>query len=304
VTELRWQLVLGRLGATEPAFSQGALHDFRHRLIRHDMDRRLLERTVELARKTKGFDWKKLPQTLRVAIDSAPLETCAPVTGFDASVVRARVVLCGRGGGARRRRDALARDLERGRGVARSHQPVVPDLDEALGQHVQEKATQELVGRESDGLVASGPEAHATLVHAEQPVIRETNAMGVAAEVVGPVLSRTLMALLPELGTLDRKQVAALVGVAPFNNDSGARRGRRTCWGGRAPVRAVLCMATVVAVTHNPVIRAVYKRLTSRGKLVKVALVACMRKLLTVLNAMVRDGRTWTPSVVEGAPNT
>jgi hypothetical protein len=74
VTELRWQMVLDRLGATEPAFSQGALHDFRHRLIRHDMDRRLLERTVELARKTKGFDWKKLPKTLRVAIDSAPLE--------------------------------------------------------------------------------------------------------------------------------------------------------------------------------------------------------------------------------------
>ena len=74
VIDLRWQLVLGRLGAAEPAFSQGALLDFRHRLIRHDMDRRLLERTVELARKTKGFDWKKLPQTLRVAIDSAPSE--------------------------------------------------------------------------------------------------------------------------------------------------------------------------------------------------------------------------------------
>jgi hypothetical protein len=74
VVDLRWQMVLGCLGATEPAFSQGALHDFRHRLIRHDMDRRLLERTVELARKTKGFDWKKLPKTLRVAVDSAPLE--------------------------------------------------------------------------------------------------------------------------------------------------------------------------------------------------------------------------------------
>lgn len=74
VIDLRWQLVLGCLGATEPAFSQSALHDFRHRLIRHDMDRRLLERTVELARRTKGFDWKKLPKTLRVAVDSAPLE--------------------------------------------------------------------------------------------------------------------------------------------------------------------------------------------------------------------------------------
>jgi hypothetical protein len=74
VVDLRWQMVLGCLGTTEPAFSQGALHDFRHRLIRHDMDRRLLERTVELARQTKGFDWKKLPKTLRVAIDSAPIE--------------------------------------------------------------------------------------------------------------------------------------------------------------------------------------------------------------------------------------
>jgi transposase len=81
--------------------------------------------------------------------------------------------------------------------------------------------------------------------------------------------------------------------------------GRRTCWGGRAPVRSVLYMATVVAATHNPVIRAVYKRLTSRGKLVKLAVVACMRKLLTMLNAMVRDGRTWTPPLLaEGAKNS
>src|SRR5882757_7007131 len=74
IVDLRWQMVLDCLGATEPAFSQGALHDFRHRLIRHDMDRRLLERTVELARESKAFDWKKLPKSLRVAIDSSPLE--------------------------------------------------------------------------------------------------------------------------------------------------------------------------------------------------------------------------------------
>ena len=103
------------------------------------------------------------------------------------------------------------------------------------------------------------------------------------------------MALLPELGTLNRKQVAALVGVAPFNNDSGLMRGRRSCWGGRAAVRSVLFMAAVVAATHNPVIAAVYARLTSRGKSTKVALVACMRKLLTMLNAMLRDGRSWAP---------
>jgi transposase len=121
---------------------------------------------------------------------------------------------------------------------------------------------------------------------------------------VGPVLSRTLMALVPELGTLGRKQIAALIGVAPFNNDSGTKRGRRSCWGGRAAVRSVLYMATVVAAIHNPVIAATYKRLVSRGKLVKVALVACMRKLLTMLNAMVRDGRPWSPPVLaEGAKN-
>lgn len=121
---------------------------------------------------------------------------------------------------------------------------------------------------------------------------------------VGPVLSRTLMALVPELGTLDRKQIAALVGVAPFNNDSGTKRGRRSCWGGRAAVRSVLYMATVVAATHNPVIAATYKRLMARGKLARVALVACMRKLLTMLNAMVRDGRPWCPPLLaEGAKN-
>jgi transposase len=114
---------------------------------------------------------------------------------------------------------------------------------------------------------------------------------------VGRVVSSTLMALLPELGTLNRKEIAALVGVAPFNNDSGAKRGRRTIWGGRAAVRAVLYMATVVSTTHNPAISDFYKRLLAKGKGVKVALVACMRKLLTILNAMVRDGQRWNPSL-------
>jgi transposase len=114
---------------------------------------------------------------------------------------------------------------------------------------------------------------------------------------VGRVVSTTLMALLPELGTLNRKEIAALVGVAPFNNDSGAKRGKRTIWGGRAAVRATLYMATLVATTHNPTIRAFYARLISKGKSFKVALVACMRKLLTVLNAMLRDGHRWNPSL-------
>jgi transposase len=121
---------------------------------------------------------------------------------------------------------------------------------------------------------------------------------------VGPVLSRTLTALVPELGALDRKQIAALIGVAPFNNDSGSKRGRRSCWGGRAAVRSVLYMATLVATQHNPAIAAMYARLTGRGKLFKVALVACMRKLLTMLNAMVRDGAPWNPALLPaGARN-
>ena len=135
-------------------------------------------------------------------------------------------------------------------------------------------------------------------------VWRANDALLQSPKGVGPVLSRTLMALVPELGKLDRKKIAALVGVAPFNNDSGTKRGRRSCWGGRAAVRSVLYMATVVAVTHNPVIAATYKRLRGQGKLVKVALVACMRKLLTMLNAMVRDGRPWCPPLLaEGAGN-
>jgi transposase len=114
---------------------------------------------------------------------------------------------------------------------------------------------------------------------------------------VGPVLASTLLALLPELGSLNRKQVAALVGVAPFNNDSGKKRGKRSIWGGRAPVRSVLYMAAVVACNHNPVIAALYERLCARGKLPKVAIVACMRKLLTMLNAMLRDQRPWSPPI-------
>lgn len=110
---------------------------------------------------------------------------------------------------------------------------------------------------------------------------------------VGPVLSVTLLATLPELGTLGRKQLASLVGVAPHNRDSGIFRGRRTVWGGRATTRAVLYMATLVASRFNPVIRAHYTHLVAAGKPKKVALVACMRKLLTILNAVLRDALPW-----------
>lgn len=110
---------------------------------------------------------------------------------------------------------------------------------------------------------------------------------------IGPVVSRTLLAELPELGTLTHTQIAALVGVAPLNRDSGTLRGRRIIWGGRAVVRAALYMSAVVAAKHNPVIKAFYQRLRAAGKAPKVALVACMRKLLTILNAMVKHRTPW-----------
>jgi transposase len=110
---------------------------------------------------------------------------------------------------------------------------------------------------------------------------------------VGPVLATTLLAGLPELGRLSRQQIAALVGVAPLNRDSGTLRGRRTVWGGRAHVRAVLYMSTLVAVRHNPTLRAFYRRLREAGKLPKVALTASMRKLLTILNAMLKHQTRW-----------
>lgn len=116
---------------------------------------------------------------------------------------------------------------------------------------------------------------------------------------IGPVTSRLLIALLPELGELSRREIASLVGVAPLNNDSGHQRGRRQVWGGRASVRAPLYMATVVATRCNPVIRAFYQRLRAAGKPGLVALVAAMRKLLTILNAMVRHQRLWQPANVE-----
>ena len=110
---------------------------------------------------------------------------------------------------------------------------------------------------------------------------------------VGPVVSRTLIGDLPELGTLPGKQIAALVGVAPLARDSGTLRGKRLVWGGRAPVRAALYMAALVATRRNPVIRAFYQRLLTAGKPKKVALTACMRKLLTILNAMLHANTVW-----------
>ena len=137
------------------------------------------------------------------------------------------------------------------------------------------------------------------LAHAirESPVWREKDDLLRSAPGVGPVLATTLLAELPELGALDRKQIAALVGVAPLNRDSGTLRGKRTIWGGRAQVRAVLYMAAVVAARCNPVIRAFFQRLLAAGKAKKVALTACMRKLLTILNAMMKHRTPWRTQV-------
>jgi transposase len=113
---------------------------------------------------------------------------------------------------------------------------------------------------------------------------------------VGPVVSRTLIAEMPELGTLDRKQIAALAGVAPLNCDSGTLKGKRFIWGGRAAVRTALYMAALVASRRNPVIKTFYTRLRNAGKPPKVALVACMRKLLTILNSMIKHNTRWSDS--------
>jgi transposase len=116
---------------------------------------------------------------------------------------------------------------------------------------------------------------------------------------VGKVVSTTLLIELPELGQLNRRKIAALVGVAPLNRDSGTMRGKRIVWGGRAKLRTVLYMAALVGVRHNPVITSFYERLLKAGKAKKMALVACMRKLLTILNAMIRSNTVWQEAAME-----
>lgn len=129
------------------------------------------------------------------------------------------------------------------------------------------------------------------------PLWREREALLRPVTGVGPVALATLCASLPELGHLNRRQIAALVGVAPFNCDSGRLKGQRHCWGGRADIRAVLYMAALSAKRFNPVIRAFYERLIAAGKPPKVALTACMRKLLSILNAIARDRTAWNPNL-------
>jgi transposase len=139
-------------------------------------------------------------------------------------------------------------------------------------------------------------DVEAQMVRHVQEHFRELNALLQSVSGIGPVASATLIAELPELGKLNRRQIASLVGVAPFARDSGTTKGRRRVHGGRFDIRRVLYMATLTAAFRNPVFKAYYQRLIAAGKMPKVALVACMRKLLTTLNAMVRTGTKWDPA--------
>lgn len=127
----------------------------------------------------------------------------------------------------------------------------------------------------------------------QTPVLAQKQELLQSVPGVGPVVSAILIADLPELGQLSRQKIAALVGVAPFNNDSGPRKGKRRVKGGREAIRSTLYMATLSSIQHNPIIQLFYKRLVDAGKQKKVAIVACMRKLLTILNAMIRDDKAW-----------
>jgi transposase len=135
------------------------------------------------------------------------------------------------------------------------------------------------------------------MLHAS-PLWRERDQLQRSVPGVGPVVSRTLLAHLPELGQGSVKHLATLVGLAPLNRDSGAWRGSRAIWGGRQQVRAALYMAALVGVRRNPVLNEFYERLVARGKPKKVALVACMHKLLTILHAVVRNHTPWSPAHV------
>jgi len=163
-----------------------------------------------------------------------------------------------------------------------AHKSVIPDIQE----HVAwlEKSLGEL-----------DKELHDLLRNSS--IWREKDDLLRSVPGVGPVLATTLLAELPELGLLNRKQIAALVGVAPFNCDSGKMHGKRAIWGGRASIRAVLYMAALSASRFNPVIRIFYDHLIQAGKVPKVALTACMRKLLTILNAMVHNNKHWEPTL-------
>jgi transposase len=163
---------------------------------------------------------------------------------------------------------------------------VIARIRPQVEEHIRwlEKSLADL-DQDLDGFIRSSP-----MWRTKERVIRSVPG-------VGPVLTATLLANLPELGALNGGQIAALAGVAPFNRDSGTLKGKRTVWGGRRRVRAVLYLAALVAARYNPVIKDFYQRLCSKGKPKKVALTACRRKLLVILNSMVKHGRIWQPNL-------
>lgn len=180
--------------------------------------------------------------------------------------------------------------------VNRRHQISQMLVSERNRKRFSEEITREHIQLHIDWLLQEKKQVEEEI----QKMIREDAAWNEKSELIrsipgiGPVSASTILASLPELGTLNRKQIAALVGVAPFNRDSGHMKGKRCIWGGRAQVRSVLFMATLAAMRHNPIISEFFDRLTSNGKPYKVAMIACCRKLLVILNAMMANQISWT----------
>lgn len=172
--------------------------------------------------------------------------------------------------------------LRMARGRGKSPRPITASIQQTIAFLTRQLATTD---REIGTMIRTSP------------VWRERDDVLQSVPGIGPVVARTLLATLPELGALNRRAIAKLVGVAPLNRDSGTWRGQRTIHGGRASVRAAVYMAALVASRHNAVLRAFYQRLLAAGKPKKLALVACMRKLLTILNAMLRAQQPWSPSM-------
>lgn len=222
------------------------------------------------AAKTDPIDARVLAQFgARVQPAARPLPSAATQALADL-VARRRQLLDMLGAERRRRAQATARAIQRDlQAHIRWLERRLGDVDTDLGQQI-----------------------------AASPVWRVTDDLLQSVPGIGPIVARTLLAELPELGHLTRRAAAALVGVAPFARDSGRWRGRRQIAGGRASVRTALYMAAVVAARHNPVLRSFYQRLRAAGKAPKVALVAVMRKLITILNAMVRHHQPWQPATI------
>jgi len=179
--------------------------------------------------------------------------------------------------------------------VVRRRQIIEMMVSEKNRAYVSHKSIQEQVRKHIEWLENELKELENDIGESirESPVWREKDKLLQSVPGIGPITSGVLLASLPELGLLDRKKIAALVGVAPFNRDSGNMRGKRTVFGGRSHVRSMLYMATLTATRYNPVIKQFYDRLIQVGKATKVAIMACMRKLITIINAMIRYSEPW-----------